>query len=243
MYLRWINACLRYELRSYPDGSRSVARDLSKNLSPKLEDEAKKLILEYGNIEVPGDKYMDSDQWSPSQASCMTDEQDNNPADPLAANKTSNPSKKKLFAKLRRLLRGKSSTSQTPGRTPPPLQRTNSVDNIPGRLSCEFPSENEDAMKASRNLSRASSRRSFDIPRSYSRGAKSIAGGSNSSSRRVTDDPSNLIGRIESITDYNSNWDFQHDQDIAKDDLLKFAESLKNCRPKSGRSSISYESS
>ncbi|KAL8522494.1 hypothetical protein ACS0TY_012602 [Phlomoides rotata] len=206
VYLRWINACLRYELRNYGDGSRSVARDLGKNLSPKLEDEAKKLILEYGNIEVPADKYMYSDQWSPT-----TDERE----DPLTENKTS---KKKLFAKLRRLIRGKSSTSQ----------RTNSVDNIPGRLSCEFPS---DVMKASRNLSR----RSFDIPRSYSRG------GNNSSSR---DDPSNLIGRIESIIDYNSNWDFQHDQDnqdASKEDLLKFAEALKNCQTKSRRRSISYE--
>lgn len=190
---------------------------------------------------------MDSDQWSPSQASCTTDDQrDDQPVDPQ---KTSTYSKKKLFAKLRRLIRGKSSTSQTPGRTPPPLQRTNSVDNIPGRLSCEFPSESEDVMKAARNLSRASSRRSFDIPRSYSRGAKSIADGeSNSRSRRTrtVDDPSSIIGRIESTPDFNSNWEFQQDQDnqeVAKDDLLKFAEALKNCRPKSGRSSISYESS
>ncbi|KAJ6711562.1 ACTIN BINDING PROTEIN FAMILY [Salix purpurea] len=51
VYLRWVNACLRYELRNFqpPDG-KTVARDLSKSLSFGSEMKAKQLILEYGNI-------------------------------------------------------------------------------------------------------------------------------------------------------------------------------------------------
>ncbi|KAD2806258.1 hypothetical protein R6Q59_028753 [Mikania micrantha] len=48
VYLRWINACLRYELRNYqPESGKTTARDLSKTLSLKSEEKAKQLILEY----------------------------------------------------------------------------------------------------------------------------------------------------------------------------------------------------
>ncbi|CAA7040128.1 unnamed protein product [Microthlaspi erraticum] len=48
VYLRWINACLRYELRTYkPPPGKTVARDLSTMLSPDSEEKAKQLILEY----------------------------------------------------------------------------------------------------------------------------------------------------------------------------------------------------
>ena len=50
VYLKWINACLRYELRNHqPDLGKIMARDLSKTLSPKSEARAKQLILEYAN--------------------------------------------------------------------------------------------------------------------------------------------------------------------------------------------------
>ncbi|KAI3671610.1 hypothetical protein L1987_87349 [Smallanthus sonchifolius] len=73
VYLRWINACLRYELRNYQPGSgKTTARDLSKNLSPKSEEKAKQLILEYANKEgVTNVPEIDSDQWSTSQASII----------------------------------------------------------------------------------------------------------------------------------------------------------------------------
>ncbi|KAJ6416052.1 hypothetical protein OIU84_004783 [Salix udensis] len=52
VYLRWINACLRYELRNLqPPNGKTVARDLSKSLSPRSEERAKQLILEYANTE------------------------------------------------------------------------------------------------------------------------------------------------------------------------------------------------
>ncbi|XP_065880198.1 protein CHUP1, chloroplastic isoform X2 [Euphorbia lathyris] len=52
VYLRWVNACLRYELRNYqaPPGKVS-ARDLNKNLSPKSQHKAKQLMLEYAGSE------------------------------------------------------------------------------------------------------------------------------------------------------------------------------------------------
>ena len=47
VYLRWLNACLRYELRNYqtPQGKTS-ARELSKSLSPRSQEKAKRLMLD-----------------------------------------------------------------------------------------------------------------------------------------------------------------------------------------------------
>ncbi|KAF3432575.1 hypothetical protein FNV43_RR27315 [Rhamnella rubrinervis] len=62
VYLRWVNACLRYELRNYnaPSGKIS-ARDLNKSLSPKSQEKAKQLMLEYaGSERGPGDTDLDS---------------------------------------------------------------------------------------------------------------------------------------------------------------------------------------
>ncbi|XP_073223171.1 protein CHUP1, chloroplastic isoform X2 [Cicer arietinum] len=52
VYLRWVNACLRYELRNYkaPLG-KSSACDLNNSLSPKSQEKAKQLMLEYANSE------------------------------------------------------------------------------------------------------------------------------------------------------------------------------------------------
>ncbi|KAJ6394607.1 hypothetical protein OIU77_023755 [Salix suchowensis] len=79
VYLRWVNACLRYELRNFqpPDG-KTVARDLSKSLSFGSEMKAKQLILEYANSEGMAEKGInimefEPDHWSSSQASCTTD--------------------------------------------------------------------------------------------------------------------------------------------------------------------------
>ncbi|XP_020233700.1 protein CHUP1, chloroplastic isoform X2 [Cajanus cajan] len=68
VYLRWVNACLRYELRNYqtPQGKLS-ARDLSKSLSPKSQEKAKQLMLEYaGSERGQGDTDLDSNFSHPS---------------------------------------------------------------------------------------------------------------------------------------------------------------------------------
>ncbi|KAH9327216.1 hypothetical protein KI387_007394, partial [Taxus chinensis] len=53
VYLRWVNACLRYELRNYktPPG-KVTARDLNKSLSPKSQEKAKQLMLEYAGADL-----------------------------------------------------------------------------------------------------------------------------------------------------------------------------------------------
>ncbi|KAK8678744.1 hypothetical protein V6N13_144231 [Hibiscus sabdariffa] len=115
VYLRWVNACLRYELRNSPHiPGKTVARDLSKSLSPESEKKAKKLILEYAQAEGMGDRGMDSmkfdcDHWSSLQAFPGTDngEVDDSSFGNSSSKKTPNSSKSKLFKKLRRLILGK----------------------------------------------------------------------------------------------------------------------------------------
>lgn len=68
VYLRWVNACLRFELRNYqtPQGKIS-ARDLSKNLSPRSQQKAKQLMLEYaGSERGQGDTDLESNFSQPS---------------------------------------------------------------------------------------------------------------------------------------------------------------------------------
>ncbi|GLT91745.1 hypothetical protein SLE2022_096180 [Rubroshorea leprosula] len=68
VYLRWVNACLRYELRNYqaPPGKMS-ARDLSKSLSPKSQEKAKRLMLDYaGSERGQGDTDIESSFSHPS---------------------------------------------------------------------------------------------------------------------------------------------------------------------------------
>ncbi|KAL4281991.1 hypothetical protein GQ457_03G041360 [Hibiscus cannabinus] len=115
VYLRWVNACLRYELRNSPHiPGKTVARDLSKSLSPESEKKAKKLILEYAQAEGMGGRGMDSmkfdcDHWSSLQAFPGTDngKVDDSSFGDSSAKKTPNSSKNKFFKKLRRLILGK----------------------------------------------------------------------------------------------------------------------------------------
>uniref|UniRef100_A0A2N9J736 Protein CHUP1, chloroplastic n=1 Tax=Fagus sylvatica TaxID=28930 RepID=A0A2N9J736_FAGSY len=68
VYLRWVNACLRYELRNYqaPAG-KITARDLNKSLSPKSQEKAKQLMLEYaGSERGQGDTDIESNFSHPS---------------------------------------------------------------------------------------------------------------------------------------------------------------------------------
>ncbi|KAK7402278.1 hypothetical protein VNO78_14414 [Psophocarpus tetragonolobus] len=114
VYMRWINACLRYELRNYhaPPG-KTVAKDLSRSLTPTSEKKAKQLILEYANADRSGNIVdFDIDQWSSSEASSLTDFgecDDFSSADNSSAARTNTTSRTKLFGKLRQLIQGKGS--------------------------------------------------------------------------------------------------------------------------------------
>ncbi|VFQ83229.1 unnamed protein product [Cuscuta campestris] len=120
VYLRWVNACLRYELRNYqPDPDKTVARDLSKTLSPKSEERAKQLILEYARREEEGvgPHSGSSKRSSSSQASFFTPTEDTSICSLTpTTHKAHTSGKRKVFGKMMRLLRGKhksrSSSSQ-----------------------------------------------------------------------------------------------------------------------------------
>lgn len=109
VYLRWVNACLRYELRNYqaPPG-KTVARDLSKTLSPKSEEKAKQLIVEYASSGTDEKRShpLDSDMdcYSPSQASSRESDETSNYSLHTAR---STSSKSKFLSKLKKLVLGK----------------------------------------------------------------------------------------------------------------------------------------
>ncbi|KAL6897843.1 hypothetical protein ACP4OV_006802 [Aristida adscensionis] len=109
VYLKWINACLRYEVRNKdaPSG-KTAARDLSKTLSPKSEVKAKQLIMEYANAgadENHSGHIEFGSECSSSRAS--SGEPDDVSLDIPSMTKQKNPKKKKFFAKLRKLVLGK----------------------------------------------------------------------------------------------------------------------------------------
>ncbi|XP_073302546.1 protein CHUP1, chloroplastic-like [Primulina huaijiensis] len=249
VYLRWINACLRHELRNFqPSCGKTLARDLSKTLSPKSEEKAKQLILEYASKEGSMDKGpntmdFDSDQWSSSQASYLTDsgEPDDSSIDTLSTKKPNPPSKTRIFSKLIRLLRGKDSR-----RHQAPLKRNVSVDDTLGRYSSDTQPEiqadcgPDGLMTNFITSSGESSRCSFDLQRSYSRGQKSITRESSSCSRRNSDDSSlSIFRRIDSVSEDandSSSSNHQPTQDVQtaeKSELIKYAEALKKSRTKS----------
>ncbi|KAJ1262014.1 hypothetical protein BS78_09G074400 [Paspalum vaginatum] len=109
VYLKWINACLRYELRNKdaPSG-KTVARDLSKTLSPKSELKAKQLIMEYANAGAE-DSHLGHVEFGSECASsrASSGEPDDVSLDIALMTKHKNPKKKKFFSKLRKLVLGK----------------------------------------------------------------------------------------------------------------------------------------
>ncbi|CAL4910028.1 unnamed protein product [Urochloa decumbens] len=109
VYLKWINACLRYELRNKdaPSG-KTVARDLSKTLSPKSELMAKQLIMEYANAGAEDSQLSHVEFGSECSSSrASSGELDDVSVDIAPMTKHKNPKKKKFFSKLRKLVLGK----------------------------------------------------------------------------------------------------------------------------------------
>ncbi|WRX26389.1 hypothetical protein QQP08_018876 [Theobroma cacao] len=247
VYLRWINACLRYELRNYqPPPGKTVARDLSKSLSPKSEEKAKKLILEYAHTEGMGDRGMNSmdfdcDQWSSSQASYGTDtgELDDSSFENSSATKTTNSGKIKFFKNLRRLLRGKdshhhhsqvSSTSKTDH-----LEDVDSPTWSSGRGNDSITMLQSHSDRVT-TPSLSSCRPSLDIPRWRSLNVDHIKDVENF--RRSSDGSSYGYKRFILGRDDASESPLEHllDQDSdSKSDLVKFAEVLKESEPRRGK--------
>ncbi|KAK1375972.1 Actin binding protein family [Heracleum sosnowskyi] len=177
VYLRWINACLRYELRNYqPSQGKTAARDLSRTLSPKSEEKAKQLILEYADKEgldgrgINGIE-IDLDHSSSSLDSYVSDSGylDDSSVDHSSATKNNTSSRRKMFAGLMKLLRGHGHNHSTGSSQELPA----SVEDVVGQHSTDFAEYNyrvptETDGKISR--SRASYHSSFrDSPGSPSR--------------------------------------------------------------------------
>ncbi|KAF8389810.1 hypothetical protein HHK36_024329 [Tetracentron sinense] len=111
VYLRWVNACLRYELRNYqtPAGKPS-ARDLSKSLSPKSQERAKQLMLEYaGSERGQGDTDLDSNFSQPSSPG--SEDFDNASIDSSTSRYSSLSKKPGLIQKLKRWGKSKDDSS------------------------------------------------------------------------------------------------------------------------------------
>lgn len=231
VYLRWINACLRYELRNYqPFPGKTVARDLSRTLSPKSEEKAKQLILEYASNEGSDLTDFDSEQWSTFHSS-LTDSGEH--YDSLSANSTPRLRKTKFFAKLMKVLRGKDCDHHSQTSIP--------VDYVLDRYASDSHSVISDGFsKMLRTSSEESSRHSLELQRSYSRGQNStVTGESHNSHRRTSEDRSlNIFRQINSTTEDINGFSLeihphQDAQNAAKNELVKYAEALKNSRVKS----------
>lgn len=103
VYLRWVNACLRYELRNFqkPSGTLS-ARDLNKSLSPKSRERAKRLMLEYaGSERGQGDTDLESVSSMPSSPG-STEDFDNASIDSSSSRFSSLSKKPSLIQKLKK---------------------------------------------------------------------------------------------------------------------------------------------
>ncbi|XP_042463817.1 protein CHUP1, chloroplastic-like [Zingiber officinale] len=103
VYLRWVNACLRYELRDYqtPSGKLS-ARDLNKSLSPKSQAKAKRLLQDYAGSELgQGDTDMESNV-SSMPSSPGSEDFDNASIDSFSSRLSSVSKKQGLIQKLKR---------------------------------------------------------------------------------------------------------------------------------------------
>ncbi|XVE88788.1 hypothetical protein DITRI_Ditri19aG0097100 [Diplodiscus trichospermus] len=245
VYLRWINACLRYELRNYqPSIGKTVARDLSRSLSPKSEEKAKKLVLEYAHTEGMGDRGMDStdfdcDQWSSSQASYGTDtgEPDDSSFDNSSATKITNSGKVKFFKKLRRLILGKDDHHQNQVSSTSKTGHPEAVDSptwSSGRVNDSITMLQGHSDRVA-TPSQTSSRISLDEPRWRSLNADHIKGGKKF--RRNSDCSSYLDKTFTLGKDNASDSPFeQGSNSLWKSDLVKFAEVLKEPGPRRGKS-------
>ncbi|KAK4410358.1 protein CHUP1, chloroplastic [Sesamum angolense] len=110
VYLRWVNACLRFELRNYQTPSGKIsARDLSKSLSPRSQRKAKQLMLEYAGSERGGG---DTDMESNFDATSVDSEDFDNTSIDSSTSRFSSLSKKpSLMQKLKRWGKSKDDSS------------------------------------------------------------------------------------------------------------------------------------
>ncbi|XP_057872631.1 protein CHUP1, chloroplastic isoform X1 [Cryptomeria japonica] len=121
VYLRWVNACLRYELRNYqaPPG-KVTARDLSKGLSPKSQEKAKQLMLQYAGPDLLSSREKNSTETDfesiSSQPSTPSESDDfDNASIDSSSSRYSSSKKSSLIQKLKKWGRSKDDLTMSPG--------------------------------------------------------------------------------------------------------------------------------
>lgn len=250
VYLRWINACLRYELRNYqPPPGKPAARDLSKTLSPKSEDKAKQLILDYAHTEGMTEKAInfldfDSDQWSSSQTSYLTDsgEPDEASIDSPKGVKPHHSKRNKLFGKLRRLVLGKEGREESRHSS---VERTESLGG-PGSYSFDSSHDASSGLTGADSSTHWSSSR-YTTPGSFSRHSLDIQrlrsfksdDMKDAESRRRNSDVGSITDRLKGLELAQSS------ESVQKQELAKYAKVLKDSRsgtPKNPRKVHSFRS-
>lgn len=109
VYLRWLNACLRYELRNYqPPVGKTIARDLSRSLSLNSEEMTKRLILEYANLgEDERSSYLREIDLECTSLQASIGELEDNSVDASFPSRHSSAKNAKFLGKLKRILTGK----------------------------------------------------------------------------------------------------------------------------------------
>ncbi|URD87329.1 protein CHUP1, chloroplastic-like [Musa troglodytarum] len=110
VYLRWVNACLRYELKNHqPPSEETLARDISKSLSIKSEKKAKQLILEYANLSADekGSNFFEVNSNYSSSSQASSRESEDTSIDDSSLIKHGSSNKAKFLNKLKKLVLGK----------------------------------------------------------------------------------------------------------------------------------------
>ncbi|XP_020241524.1 protein CHUP1, chloroplastic-like isoform X2 [Asparagus officinalis] len=241
VYLRWVNACLRYELRNYqPPQGKTVARDLSKCLSPESEKKAKQLILEYGSSEKNISLFdFDTESCSSSQ----TSSEECSDAS-IASTKNSRSGKSKLVSKLKKLVLGTDNNRN----------KVNSIDGNSMRRASVSPCSFEDTNTRRNSFESVSSsttvenalrieqnpnaqpprypRSSLDVQRTrnielevdenLAQRCRSDLGTSRGHMRMISED---------CLSDFSHNLDHEHGNAPEKVKLKKFADVLKGSKP------------
>ncbi|CAM8954281.1 unnamed protein product [Rhodiola kirilowii] len=223
VYLRWVNACLRYELGfNKPQAGKSVAMDLSKSLSPKSAEKAKKLILKYAATEGGGDREFDLDSNISSLTSCPTES--GTVEDSLAGDNSSNPinvtSEPKYLRKLRKFLNIKHETRKA-------WEKYEEVVTSIGDNMHAYASESESS-HCSSSISTAADVNAFYTPQSSCDldDVKDLA-----MLQRTSTESSSYRFTRYSLDRTSMNDRLDQDQDLTpSSDLLKYAEALRGSR-------------
>ncbi|XP_065049328.1 protein CHUP1, chloroplastic-like isoform X2 [Musa acuminata AAA Group] len=248
VYLRWLNACLRYDQRDHhPLPGKTIAKDLSNSLSPESEEKAKELIVEYAcaGLDDRGVSFKDLEADYSSLES--TGEGDDTP--PFVIKDIITSRKPKFLGKLKKLVLRKGSKNNkaasvdgTPAINPSSCatpERRSSLDEATGRNSFDsiascFTEEHSLtghlAKTGDTAWSQAAFRSPFNLPgerrprleeEGKSARCKSDIGTSFESRRRVTGDGNTItIGQDDSF----------HQGEPETVRITKYAEALMSSR-------------